>query len=105
MLSEEELMVFVEAFAQGGFVAPCNWYRNFTRNWETMAHVKQTIELPSLMIYGEYDMVPKVDMTDTVLDLEVKTLACGHWIQQEEPEKTNQILLEWLERKIKPLLT
>ena len=49
-------------------------------------------------------MVPKVDMTDTVLDLEVKTLACGHWIQQEEPEKTNQILLEWLERKIKPLL-
>jgi pimeloyl-ACP methyl ester carboxylesterase len=31
-------------------------------------------------------------------------LDCGHWIQQEEPEKTNQILLEWLERKIKPFL-
>jgi pimeloyl-ACP methyl ester carboxylesterase len=104
MLSEEDLMVFVDAFTHGGFVAPCNWYRNFTRNWETMAHVKQTIELPSLMIYGEYDMVPKVDMTDIVLDLEIKTLDCGHWIQQEEPEKTNQILLEWLERKIKPLL-
>jgi pimeloyl-ACP methyl ester carboxylesterase len=104
MLSEEDLMVFVDAFTHGGFVAPCNWYRNFTRNWETMAHVKQTIGLPSLMIYGEYDMVPKVDMTDIVLDLEIKTLDCGHWIQQEEPEKTNQILLEWLERKIKPLL-
>jgi len=105
MLSEEDLMVFVDAFAQGGFVAPCNWYRNFTRNWETMGHVKQIIELPCLMIYGKYDMVPKVDMTDTVLDLEVKNLACGHWIQQEEPEQTNQILLDWLQRKIQPLLS
>jgi len=104
MLSEEDLMVFVDAFSQGGFVAPCNWYRNFTRNWETMVDVKQTIELPCLMIYGEHDMVPKVDMTDTVSDLEVQTLPCGHWIQQEEPEKTNLILLEWLARKITPLL-
>jgi len=105
MLSEEDLMVFVEAFKHSGFVAPCNWYRNITRNWETMGHVKQIIELPCLMIYGEHDMVPKVDMTDTVLDLEVKTLKCGHWIQQEEPEQTNQILLDWLQRKTYPLLS
>ena len=105
MLSEEDLMVFVEAFKHSGFVAPCNWYRNFTRNWETMGHVKQVIELPCLMIYGEHDMVPKVDMIDTVLDLEVKTLKCCHWIQQEEPEQTNQILLDWLQRKTHPLLS
>ena len=105
MLSEKDLMVFVDAFEKGGFVAPCNWYRNFTRNWETMGHVKQIIELPCLMLYGDYDMVPKVDMTHTVLDLEINNLACGHWIQQEEQEQTKQILLDWLQRKIQPLLS
>jgi pimeloyl-ACP methyl ester carboxylesterase len=104
MLNEEDLTVFVEAFEQGGFVAPCKWYRNFTRNWETMAEVPQTIDLPCLMIYGEYDMVPKIDMTSSIANLEVKTLSCGHWIQQEQPEKTNQILLEWLDRVVKPML-
>ena len=104
ILSEEELSVFVEAFEKGGFVAPCNWYRNFTRNWQTMGHIEQSIELPCLMIYGEHDMVPKLDMSNTVLDLEIHTIDCGHWIQQERPELTNKILLQWLERKIQPLL-
>ncbi len=33
MMSEEELAVFVDTFKAHGFFAPCNWYRNFTRNW------------------------------------------------------------------------
>ena len=104
MLSEEDLKVFVDAFTQGGFVAPCNWYRNFTRNWELTADIEQKITQPTLMIYGDYDMVPQVDMSDKVADLEVHSLPCGHWIQQEQPEATNKILLDWLERKAKPLL-
>lgn len=101
--SDEDFKVFVDAFTEGGFVAPCNWYRNFTRNWETTAHLESVIRQPALMIYGQYDIVPKIDMSDTVPDLETHTLECGHWIQQEQPEQTNQILVEWLERKIKPL--
>lgn len=103
IMSEEELKVFVDAFSKGGFTAPCNWYRNFTRNWETTAHVEQRVRQPALMIYGEHDMVPKTDMTGYVDDLEVHTLDCGHWIQQECPEETNRILLDWLERRMKPL--
>jgi len=103
ILSEEDLKVFVDAFTEGGFVAPCNWYRNFTRNWELTADVEQKITQPTLMIYGDYDMVPQVDMSDKVADLEIHSLPCGHWIQQEEPEATNKILLEWLERKARPL--
>ena len=103
MLSEDDLAIFVDAFTQGGFVAPCNWYRNFTRNWKLTSHVQQTITQPALMIYGDYDMVPKADMSDTVADLEVHSLPCGHWIQQEQPEATNRILLDWLERRAKPL--
>ncbi len=103
MMSESDLDVFVAAFNKSGFHAPCNWYRNFTRNWATTEGLAQKVVQPSLMIYGKYDMVPQSDMSDHVSDLELHTLECGHWIQQEEPEATNRILVEWLNRKMKPL--
>jgi|TARA_B110000908_G_scaffold72415_1_gene87385 pimeloyl-ACP methyl ester carboxylesterase len=103
MMSEADLAVFVENFQHSGFVAPCNWYRNFTRNWQTTANVEQNVVQPALMIYGAHDMVPQADMTQYVADLETHTLDCGHWIQQEKPEQTNEILLEWLNRKMRPL--
>lgn len=103
IMSEEELAVFVDAFEKGGFTAPCNWYRNFTRNWETTADVPQQVIHPTLMIYGAHDMVQQVDMSAHVADLEVHELDCGHWIQQEQPELTNRILLDWLDRRMRPL--
>ncbi|MEO2182231.1 MAG: alpha/beta hydrolase, partial [bacterium] len=103
MMSEQELAVFIEAFDHSGFHAACNWYRNFTRNWETTESVEQKVIHPSLMIYGQHDMVPQTDMSGYVDDLEVHTLDCGHWIQQEKPQQTNQILVEWLNRRMKPL--
>lgn len=103
IMSEEELAVFVDAFRKGGFTAPCSWYRNFTRNWETTADVEQKVTMPALMIYGSHDMVPQTDMSGYVDDLEIHELDCGHWIQQEQPEATNDILLEWLERRMRPL--
>jgi pimeloyl-ACP methyl ester carboxylesterase len=103
LMSEAELEVFVRAFELSGFHAACNWYRNFTRNWETTAGVPQQVRQPTLMIRGRYDIVPAVDMRRHVPDLEEHELECGHWIQQELPEQTNSILLEWLERRMKPL--
>jgi pimeloyl-ACP methyl ester carboxylesterase len=103
MMSEAELQVFLDAFAESGFHGPCNWYRNFTRNWETTADVEQKVTKPALMIYGKYDIVPETDMSGYVDDLESHTLECGHWIQQEKPEETNAILVEWLDRRMKPL--
>ena len=50
MMSEDELKVFVDTFAQHGFFAPCNWYRNFTRNWETTADMPETVSQPALML-------------------------------------------------------
>ena len=101
LMSEDDLDVFVSSFEKGGFVAPCNWYRNFTRNWEITEGVSQEIIHPALMIYGEYDMVRPVDMSSHVADLEIQTLECGHWIQQEKADETNSILLDWLDRKMR----
>ena len=95
-MSDEELKVFVDVFSRGGFEAPCNWYRNISRNWRLMEGVPQTIEVNTLMIYGKYDMVPKVDMSESVKNLDIVTLDCGHWIQQEKPRETNEALSKWL---------
>ncbi len=96
-MSEAELQVFKDAFALSGFTGGINWYRNFSRNWEIVGDYEQHIHQPTLMIYGTYDMVPKSpDLANVVSDLTVAELPCGHWIQQERPAETNDIMLAWL---------
>lgn len=99
IMSEEELRVFVDGFNTSGFTAPLNWYRNFTRNWDLLADCSPVVEVPVLMLYGEYDMVPPhPNLEAHAPELETHTLPCGHWIQQEQPEQTNALLLDWLSR-------
>ena len=51
------------------------------------------------MIYGERDMIPKSEnLKNFVPNLDVVSLNCGHWIQQELPEETNQTILKWLKQ-------
>ena len=97
LLSEAELDVFVRGFETCGFHKPINWYRNFTRNWETMADVRQQIDQPALMIYGKHDMVPpSTNLVSFVPNVKEVTLDCGHWVQQEKPEETTTLMLGWL---------
>ena len=44
-------------------------------------------------------MIPKFErLPEFVPNVEVVSLDCGHWIQQELPEETNQAILKWLEQ-------
>lgn len=100
LMPDEDLAVFSDAFAQSGFRGGINWYRNFTRNWTLLESVPQHIEHPALMIHGKYDIVqPLPTLAERVPNVEVHTLDCGHWIQQELPEATNRLLLAWLGRQ------
>jgi pimeloyl-ACP methyl ester carboxylesterase len=97
ILSDEELSVLVSAFEKNGFTSSINWYRNMDRNWHLLAEVDPIIKQPTLMIYGKRDMIPKSEnLADFVPNVEVVSLDCGHWIQQEKPEETNQAILNWL---------
>ena len=100
IMSESELAVFVSAFEVSGFTGSINWYRNLDQNWHLLAHVNPIIQHPTLMIYGERDVIPKFEkLTDFVPNAEVVSLDCGHWIQQEMPEETNQVILKWLKNQ------
>lgn len=100
VMSEADLVVFDAAFATAGFTGSINWYRNLDRNWHLLADVNPLIQLPALMIYGERDMIQKSErLPHFVPNVEVASLDCGHWIQQEMPEQTNDLILSWLRRQ------
>ena len=100
LMSDRELAVFVSAFESTGFTGSINWYRNLDRNWYLLADVDPIIQQPTLMIYGDQDMVAKSEnLSAFVPNVEVVNLDCGHWIQQEKPEETTQAILSWLEQQ------
>lgn len=97
IMSGNELGVFVSAFESTGFTGSINWYRNLDRNWHLLADVHPIIQQPTLMIYGDRDAIAKSEnLTVFVPNVEVVSLDCGHWIQQEEPEEVNRVILKWL---------
>lgn len=100
IMSDSELAVFVSAFESSGFTGSINWYRNLDRNWHLLADVNPIIQQPTLMIYGDRDAVRRSENLATfVPNAEELTLDCGHWIQQEMPQETNQAILNWLEQQ------
>ena len=97
MMAETDLDVFVQAFELSGFTGGINWYRNFSRNWQLTENYTPLIEQPTLMIYGDYDSVPKgKNLLDHAPNTTTVNLPCGHWIQQEKPEDTNRAMINWL---------
>ncbi len=102
IMSDRELDVFTSAFESTGFTGSINWYRNLDRNWHLLADVNPIIQQPTLMIYGDRDMIPRFEkLTEFVPKAEVVGLDCGHWIQQEMPKETNQAILKWLKKQDK----
>ena len=99
-MSDRDLGVFVSAFESSGFTGSINWYRNLDRNWHLLADVDPIIQRPALMIYGDRDVVPRaLNLTAFVPNVEEVSLDCGHWIQEELPEKTNKLIVDWLAQR------
>jgi pimeloyl-ACP methyl ester carboxylesterase len=100
IMSDQELAVFVSAFESTGFTASINWYRNLDRNWHLLAGVNPIIQKPALMIYGKRDVIPRFEkLSEFVPKVEEVHLDCGHWIQQELPNETNQAIVTWLKQQ------
>ena len=100
VMSDSELAVFVAAFEASGFTPGVNWYRNLDRNWELMEDVDPIVGQQALMVYGTRDpaVMRAPNLEALVPRVEVVDLDCGHWIQEEMPEQTTRLVLEWLQR-------
>ena len=104
-MSDLVMNYFTETYEATGFTGGLNWYRGAAKMGAIMANAAPTIEVPSLYIGAENDVIlppSSADgMEDFITDLEKYTVAdSGHWTQQEQPEEVNRVMLEWLHRKI-----
>jgi pimeloyl-ACP methyl ester carboxylesterase len=102
-MSEQELVVYVEAFERTGFTGGLNYYRNIDRNWELTADVAEVrVQQPALFLTGEQDpargFMPAEAMRGWVSDLrgQIVVPGAGHWLQQQAPAAVNAAVLEFL---------
>lgn len=107
LLTDTERSVYVRAFEKSGFTGPINWYRNWSRNWARIKDLPQQIDVPTLFIGAEDDVIVAPEhieaMRDNVSDLELHMISeCGHWTQQERPKTVNRLMLDWLARRFPP---
>ncbi len=102
-LSDEDFAVYEAEFRRTGFTGGLNWYRNFDRNWELTAETAtRKVEIPVAFIAGERDPVlsfmPMDHMPEWVPGLRESVLVpgAGHWIQQQAPSETSDVLVRFL---------
>ena len=102
-MSDEEFAVYEAEFRRTGFTGGLNWYRNVDRNWRLTAGIAdRPIDVPTMFLAGERDpvlsFIPTAPMRERVGDLRecVLVAGAGHWVQQERPAETNEVLLRFL---------
>ncbi len=102
-LTQDDLDTYTKAFGRTGFRGPLNRYRNLDHDWEELPELAgSTVQQPALYITGEKDPVgtfaPMDPMKASVPNLKIVTVPeCGHWTQQEKPERVNAELIQFLQ--------
>lgn len=107
-LSEQELRVYSSEFERTGFQGGLQWYRCGTTglfNDELARHAGRAIEVPACFIAGKGDWGP-FQRPGALAAMQrsafARNLGChfvegaGHWVQQEQPEDTCRLLLQFL---------
>ena len=110
-LTEQELEVYSTEYLRTGFQGGLNWYRCRTQNVDTaeleMFSGRQ-IEVPSLFIAGRKDwgiyQVPGSiermrDSACTRMRSCILVEGAGHWVQQEQPQRVSELLIEFLNKR------
>lgn len=105
VMSDADLKVYARHYSRSGFHGGLNLYRNTTANWEQEAGMSSRITQPVLMISAREDLFLPPEAADgmekIIPDLERHVIEdCGHWAMWEQPEVLNELMLEWLGRRM-----
>ncbi len=95
---------YQEAMSKPGAIkAAISYYRQLFRRLPiSFKRYEVQIKAPTLLIWGEQDIALGVELTTGlerwVNDIQIKRIPdSGHWVQQEQPEKVNQYMLNFLQ--------
>ncbi|HEV3007577.1 MAG TPA: alpha/beta hydrolase [Burkholderiales bacterium] len=107
-LTDEELDVYADAFKETGFQGGLQWYRCGTAPEFIVELIKlagRTIDVPSMFIagaadWGVYQKPGEFErmQSQACTDLRGCHLVdgAGHWVQQEQPQIVNRLLVDFL---------
>src|SRR5215472_9073090 len=110
-LPENELVVYAGEYERTGFQGGLQWYRRGTGGIDTaelQLFSGRTIDVPSMFMagksdWGTYQRPSNFErMQQSVC---TRMLGChliegaGHWVQQEQPERVSELLIEFLPRQ------
>jgi len=107
-LTEAELRVYSEEYRRNGFQGGLNWYRVRTTgrtNGELEVFTGRTVDVPSTFIsgrsdWGIYQTPGAIERMQKVACTRMKEIhlidGAGHWVQQEQPDEVNRLLLQFL---------
>jgi len=102
----EEIGRYVEAWSQpGALTAMVNYYRAALRTTPGRASARmRVVPAPTRVIWGERDVhlgaeLAEPDRADVPnLERVVRLPQASHWVQHDEPERVNELLLEFFTR-------
>jgi len=104
-LTDADLDVFVDALERGGFSGPLSYYRNLQHDWQDLAPMQgRPLEVPAMYLGAQYDVgtwwgAEAIERAPQVMSnwMGGRVLpGAGHWLQQERPDETNAVILEFL---------
>jgi pimeloyl-ACP methyl ester carboxylesterase len=110
-LPEDELAVYAREYERNGFQGGLNWYRARTgglSDAELQLFSGRTIDVPSMFIAGKSDWgtyqrpgnFERMQQSACTRMLGCHLIdGAGHWVQQEQPERVSELLLEFAQQQ------
>jgi len=100
--SDFDIAQYKRAMADGGLTGPLNYYRAALRYPSDLFGPPQTVDVPTLLIWGERDTYLCPSLVDRmrpwVPNLEVHRVPyVGHWVHNDVPQRVNRLLIEFFE--------
>ena len=105
-LPDNELQVYVEEYGRTGFQGGLNHYRSGGLGaQEQQLFAGRTIDQPSLFIagasdWGSYQSPGALERMQNEACTDMRAVhmveGAGHWVQQEQPEETSRLLIEFM---------
>ena len=104
-LPDRELRVYSEEFGRTGFQGGLQWYRSGVFSEELRTFAGRTIDIPSMFIagssdWGAYQRPGSLERMQESACTDMRGVhfidGAGHWVQQEQPEETARLLIDFL---------